>query len=114
MMTFEKFKELTDLMVSHSTKLGKAHDIGIELYGINEDDEALINNLWSVILTDHGLDWFNWFMYEKEYIYDGVGRADINAHDGGTPICEDLKGLYEYLVKNNYFKIPVGDAKSGN
>ena len=113
-MTFEHFKDLTDLMVKNSAKLDNAYRLGIDLYELNDPNSELIHKLWSLILTDHGLDWFNWFMYEKNYVSDGIGRADLTAHDNETPICKDLKGLYEYLVKNNYFKIPVEDAKSGN
>lgn len=113
-MTFEKFKELTDLMVKSSTKVQNAYQLGIDIYEFIEEKEALVHRLWNTILTDFGLEWFSWFMYEKNYIHDGVGRADLTAHDNGTPICEDLEGLYEYLVKNNYFKITIEDAKSAN
>ena len=113
-MTFEHFKELTDLMVKAQKNKRAAYNLGVDLYEICEPEEMLINSLWDKILTDHGLDWFNWFMYEKAYINDGIGRPSISANDDGKPICEDLKGLYEYLVKNNNFKIPIEDAKSGN
>lgn len=111
-MTFEHFKELTDLMVAQAKKTNAAHDAGIDLYEFIEPHESLIHKLWSCILTDYGLDWFMWFMYEKDYVGDGVGRKDLTAHDDETPICEDLKGLYEYLVKNNYFKVPITDANT--
>jgi hypothetical protein len=113
-MTFDTFKHLTDLMVEHSQKIHKCHDLGIDLFDAFDSQEVLIYKLWRQILTEDGVDWFSWFMYEKDYIHDGVGRADLTAHDNGTPICEDLKGLYEYLVKNNYFKIKIEDAKSSN
>ena len=111
-MTFDQFKELTDLMIAQNKKLDSARDLGINLYEITEPNEALINSLWSLILTDYGLDWFNWFMYEKGYIQDGIGRKDLAAYDNKKSICKDLKGLYKYLVKNDYFKIPIVDAKS--
>jgi hypothetical protein len=113
-MTFEKFKELTDLMIENNKKLSDSHRLGIDLYEVCEPQEKLIHSLWDIILTDFGLDWFSWFMYEKNYIDDGIGRCDINAYDGGSVICEDLKGLYDYLVENNYFKIPLEDAKPRN
>lgn len=113
-MTFEKFKEMVDLMVTASRKKQQAYDLGIDLYEAFEENEALVNRLWDSLLTEEGLDWFNWFMYEKDYLRDGVGKLNFNATDNGTPICEDLNGLYEYLTKNNYFKIPVKDAEAGN
>jgi len=111
-MTFTHFKELTDLMVKQTERTASALQLGIELYDFTEQYADLVHKLWSCILTDHGFDWFMWFMYEKDYVGDGVGRADLTAHDDETPICEDLKGLYEYLVKNNYFKVPITDAKA--
>lgn len=112
-MTFDHFKELTDHMISHATKLGRAYDNGIDLYEFTDETETLIHKLWNLILTDHGLDWFSWFMYEKNYIHDGIGNS-LTASDDDKPICEDLQGLYDYLVENNYFKIPVEDAKTRN
>jgi hypothetical protein len=44
-------------------------------------------------------------MYEKNYIEDGIGRADLTASNDGQPICENLEGLYKYLTESNYFKI---------
>lgn len=113
-MTFKEFKTLADLMVEQNRKVSAAYKLNIDLLDFNNSQEVLISNLWSYILTDHGKDWFDWFMYEKNYVHDGIGRADLTANDPNGPICEDLKGLYEYLVKNNYFKIPVEDAKSRN
>jgi hypothetical protein len=113
-MTFAHFKELTDLMVKHWKNMRAIYDLGISLYDICEPQEVLVSSLWDQILTSDGLEWFNWFMYDKNYIHDGIGRADLTASDEGKPICEDLNGLYEYLVENNYFKIPIEDAKSGN
>ena len=111
-MTFEHFKELTDLMVAQTKKNRAAYDAGIDLYEYAEFYESLMHRLWSCLLTDYGLDWFDWFMYEKNYIDDGIGRPDLTANDNDTPICEDLRGLYEYLVKNNYFKVPITDAQA--
>lgn len=111
-MTFEHFKELTDLMVYQTKKTNSALQVGIDLYDFTENYETLVHKLWSCVLTDHGLDWFMWFMYEKDYVGDGVGRADLTANDQDQPICEDLKGLYEYLVKNNYFKVSIAHAEA--
>jgi|688.fasta_scaffold00580_21 hypothetical protein len=112
-MTFNKFKTLADLMVAQNQKVSAAYKLNIDLLDFNNSQDVLISNLWSYILTDHGKDWFDWFMYEKNYIHDGIGNS-LTATDDGKPICEDLQGLYDYLVENNYFKIPVEDAKTRN
>ena len=104
-MKFETFKHLTDLMVKHWKAVDSCYNIGIDIMNLLEHQDELVNGLWTEILTTEGLDWFSWFMYEKDYIHDGIGRADLTASDNGNPICETLEGLYDYLVKNNYFKV---------
>jgi hypothetical protein len=64
------------------------------------------STLWGYILTAEGKDWLDWFLYEKGYISDGVGREDLNAWDENKNlICEDLKGLYDYLTAKKYFNV---------
>jgi len=104
-MKFEEFKDMTDLMVKHWKGVDKCYNIGIDIMDFLDTQETLVNALWDKILTVEGLDWFNWFMYEKNYISDGVGRADLTASADGKPICSDLQGLFDYLNENNYFKV---------
>lgn len=103
-MTFKEFKAVNDLMVSHHIKVSKAYDLNIDLLDFGNEQEVVITMLWSQILTVEGLDWFSWFMYEKDGI-SGKPRKDLNAKDGGKEICKDLKGLYNYLTTQKYFKI---------
>ena len=107
-MTFEKFKHTVDLMVQNSARLDGAYEHGIDLIDFAEGYSIVINYLWGQILTTEGLDWFDWFMYEKNYLQDGVGNPEMHAYstDSGeqVEIIKDLEGLYEYLIENNYFK----------
>jgi hypothetical protein len=103
-MKYKEFKELVDLMVKHEKKINDAYKLNIDLIEFNDDQNKLINALWGHILTVDGVDWFNWFMYEKNYI-SGNLRKDLTAYDNsGKEICKDLKGLHEYLVIQMYFK----------
>ena len=105
MMTFDKFERLTNLMVNQSTTMDHAYKLKIDLLDFVDDYSTLISELWSVILTNEGADWFSWFMYEKNYISDGIGNPKLTAYNDGKEICIDLPELYEYLVNNSYFKI---------
>ena len=73
-------------------------------FGKYDKQGRLINVLWGHILTEEGLDWFNWFMYEKDGI-SGKPKKDMKANDGGKEILKDLKGLYNYLTTQKYFKV---------
>jgi hypothetical protein len=103
-MTFEEFKGAVDLMTSHHIKVSKAYDLNIDLIDFNNDQCVLVNALWSQILTVEGLDWFNWFLYEKDGI-SGKVKRDMKAYSGKKEILKDLKGLYNYLTTQKYFKV---------
>ena len=107
-MTFEKFKHIVDLMVKNSARLDSSYQNGIDLIEFTEGYSIVINYLWGQVLTTEGLDWFDWFMYEKNYLQDGIGNPEMQAYstDSGeqVEIIKDLSGLYEYLIENKYFK----------
>ncbi len=108
-MEFTEFNRIVDSMVKASTALDKTHEIGIDLLDFIENYNITIHLLLNEVLTSDGLDWFDWFMYEKNYIHDGIGNPEIQAFSKTNDadkieICEDLNGLYNYLTENNYFK----------
>ena len=103
-MTFPEFKEIVDKMVAASQTVDAAYKLKIDLYEMLDDHYSVVDKLWGHILTEQGEDWFNWYMYEKNGI-SGTPKEELTASDSdGTEICKDLKGLYFYLVKYNYFK----------
>jgi hypothetical protein len=113
-MIFEKFKEIIDYMLISSQTLNKTHELGIDLLEFTEGYSKTIQLLWKSVLTDEGLDWLEWFLYEKDYIHDGIGRPDMTAYatvynslsesEEKVEIAKDLEELYKYLLENNYFK----------
>jgi hypothetical protein len=107
-MTFDNFKKIVDSMIESSKKIDKTYSAGIDVLEFVEPYNSTIRLLWSVILTEQGLDWFEWFMYEKNYVHDGVGDPEMQAFyqhndEEEVEIAKDLQGLYDYLVENNYF-----------
>ena len=103
-MTFEEFKSAVDLMTSHHIKVSKAYDLNIDLIDFSDTQGRLVNVLWGHILTVDGLDWFKWLLYEKDGI-SGKVKRDMKAYSGKKEILKDLKGLYNYLTTQKYFKV---------
>ena len=103
-MTYEEFKKIIDLQIAHSQNIDKLCDMGINFTDAFDEQEKVIDALWKQVLTTDGDDWVGWYLYEKDGI-SGKPRKDLNAHDGDVEICKDVKGLYDYLSKNKYFKI---------
>ena len=107
-MDFDKFKLITDQMVKMSSRISSAHTIGLDTIEMVEPFQVAISYLWSEILTPDGFEWLEWFLYEKNYLEDGIGRPDMTAYhtvnDEQIEIVKDLEGLHQYLLENNYFK----------
>lgn len=103
-MNYKDFKRMIDLMVFNHKNVGKACDIKLDIIEFTDDYNRVINLLLSVIMTEDGLDWFYWFLYEKDGI-EGKIKKDMKAYDENEKeICKNVKELHEYLTKNKYFK----------
>lgn len=103
-MTYEEFKKIIDLQIAHSQNIDKLCDMGINLIQAFDEQEKIIDALWKQVLTADGDEWLGWYLYEKNGI-SGKPRKDMKADDGDVEICKDVKGLYDYLSKQKYFKI---------
>lgn len=107
-MILSDFKKLIELSVVRSKKIDAAFEVGIDLIDFTDTGNEISNLLLSQILTTDGLDWYNWFMYEKGAIADGVGREDMKAYskvnDEEIEIVENVDALFDYLKTNKYFK----------
>ena len=102
-MKYEKFKQIIDYQISHNNKMDEIYKCKIDLLDVMNDIQRAVEVLWEEVLTEDGAGWLNWYLYEKDGI-SGKPREDLTADDNGVEICKDLKGLHEYLVKQDYFK----------
>lgn len=104
-MKYEKLEKYISILVNQDLKVNKAYDAGVDIMDFADDYHLIIKMMLEEILTPEGINWLEWFIWEKGAI-TGELNKDLDAWDeNGNPICQDLKGLYEHLVTNNYFKI---------
>ena len=107
-MEFTKFKEILDLLIEQSANTTAAYRLKIDLIDYCDPYNECIALLWSEILTNDGLEWLNWFLYDKGFI-TGELDPEIKAYqitngDEKVEIIRDLPELYDYLIQNKYFK----------
>jgi hypothetical protein len=103
-MEFSKFKEYVDILSKLHQENRQLYKIGVNLTEREESYQKLLSILWNEILTDDGINWLEWFLYDKGAI--GCIREDMKAWDAEkNEICKDLNGLHEYLKKSGYFKV---------
>lgn len=103
-MEFKDFKEcIGNLIVMHQ-RTSEAYNLKIDIIDYHEPYEKAIYMLWDQILTEPGLDWLSWYLYEKNGI-SGKPRKDLTAYDENKKeICKNLKNLHSFLVENSYFR----------
>lgn len=99
-MNFNDFKEIYEGAM-------KVEEVTDKLYGmgVNIIDFPLLQQMYkiqSMLLKEcygeEGLDWFNWFVYEKQ-LADCPEK--IKAYDkDDNPICETVEALWEMLEKD--------------
>jgi hypothetical protein len=103
-MNFKKFKTITDLTVIHTSRTNALYKLGIDSYRVFPELDLIFDLLWGEILTKEGKEWFEWFMYDKNYV-SGKLRKDLTASDeSGKAICKNLRELHKYLTENGYFR----------
>jgi len=103
-MNYKDFEKIINHMIAHTKKVQAAYDLKIDLIEAFDDHEKALHSLWKHVLTEEGYDWFSWYMYEKDGI-SGNPRKDLQAWDKEKEICQDLKRLWKYLKKYDYFRI---------
>jgi hypothetical protein len=103
-MTYENFKQIIDLQVAHHKRIHDLCLLKVDLIETFFEQQKVVELLWESVLTADGYDWLCWYLYEKDGI-KGKPRQNLSAWDENkNEICKDLKGLYDYLIRENYFK----------
>ncbi len=103
-MEFKDFKDCIDNLILMHQRTTEAYKLKIDIIDYHDPYDKAIYILWDHILTEPGLDWLSWYLYEKDGI-SGKPRKDLKAHDeDGKEICKNLKNLHSFLVENSYFR----------
>lgn len=96
-MKFETFESIINKLKEQDNVLSKLYEIGVDLIEFVDPYRFVISTLIEEYYGEGGLEMFNWFCYDKDY----GKRTDLTAHDAdGNLICQDVKGLWEYLEKH--------------
>lgn len=104
-MTYKAFKAIIDLQVAHRKRVQALYKLKVDLLETFDEQDKATQLLWQEVLTEYGYDWLSWYLYEKDGI-SGKPREHLSAWDEEkNEICKDVKGLWEYLKRENYFRV---------
>ena len=110
-MTYEKFKQIINLQIADHNRILALSKLKVDLVEMLSDQSLATELLWQEVLTEHGYDWLCWYLYEKDGI-SGKPRKDLKAWGKEKKeICKNIKSLWTYLVKEEYFVAQLLDRK---
>jgi len=93
-MTFPEFEKLIAAIKADSERTHALYRLGVDT--ISYEGHTIIENALGVAaFGKDGWEWIQWFIFERKD--DGTAQAwDAD----GNPICQDVKGLWEYVTAN--------------
>ena len=101
-MLIKDFKKIIENIQKYSDKVSKLYELNVDLIDFNDEYYENQNILLKYIYTKEGLDWFDWFVYEKLLSNQ---PEEMTAHDAdGTEILKSVDELWEFLEKDYRIK----------
>lgn len=95
-MKFETFESIVNTLKEQDEIISKLYELNVDLIEFIDPHRFVISTLLEEFYGEEGLEMFHWFCYDKDY----GKRTDLTAYDvDGTLVCQDVKGLWEYLEK---------------
>jgi hypothetical protein len=102
-MKFKQFEELLNNFRSTMRSLSDLHDIGFDFYEGKYQLASDIENIFMLAIESHyekeGVEWIEWFVFENDY-GDKKMEAWEETKKGKKLICQDIKGLWEYIKQH--------------
>jgi hypothetical protein len=98
MINKEEFVDVINTVRAYNTELDKWEAFGISLYELplGEISAKLSEMVYTNLFEDAGIDWINWWLYEKPELFEGdpVNEAyDENHNIIPTDTIDDLWNL---------------------
>ena len=107
-MKLEVFTEVLNRLRKQSDKQDVLYELDIDLINFSDDHASVINILLEVYYGKDGADWISWYLWDR----DPLGTIDQATTNDGTPICYDVKSLWEEveqcrLDNTKEYELPV-------
>ena len=94
-MKLETFTILIEGLQSYRDKKDKLYTLGIDILSFDEDYyRQVIRPLMVEAFKEEGVDWIDWYLYERE----SISGSTLKAFDReGNEICFDIPSLYDTI-----------------
>jgi hypothetical protein len=96
-MKYELFEQIINKIKESNSRVNQIYSLGVDLTQVTDGLHAVISHLFGAYYGQAGLDWIDWWCYDKEF----GKREDINAWDqDNNEICRNLYELWQEVEMN--------------
>lgn len=96
-MTFKQFKLVIEKLEKLRERTHEIYQCGIDLLSYNEDYDLTVNTLLQSIFTSEGMDWIEWYLYERK---SSQGHTLTATDSEGNQICHNIVSLWDTVKEH--------------
>lgn len=101
MITKEQFTKVIEDTLKLNKEYDRWDDFGINLweFPIRDTVADLAESIWDITFDEDGVDWINWWIYERPALFEGDEVNKAYNEDGSEIPTETVDDLWNIVKK---------------
>ena len=101
MITKEQFTKVIEDTLKLNKEYDRWDDFGINLWELLIGDTVadLAESIWDITFDEDGVDWINWWIYERPALFEGDEVNKAYNEDGSEIPTETVDDLWNIVKK---------------
>ena len=101
MITKEQFTKVIEDTLKLNKEYDRWDDFGINLWELPIGDiiADLAESIWDITFDEDGVDWINWWIYERPALFEGDEVNKAYNEDGSEIPTETIDDLWNIVEK---------------
>jgi hypothetical protein len=101
MITKEQFTKVIEDTLKLNKEYDRWDDFGINLWELPIGDIVvdLAESIWDITFDEDGVDWINWWIYERPALFEGDEVNKAYNEDGSEIPTETVDDLWNIVKK---------------
>lgn len=101
MITKEQFTKVIEDTLKLNKEYDRWDDFGINLreFPIGDTVADLAESIWNITFDEDGVDWINWWIYERPALFEGDEVNKAYNEDGSEIPTETVDDLWNIVKK---------------
>ena len=101
MITKEQFTKVIEDTLKLNKEYDRCDDLGFNLWELPIGDTIadLAESIWDITFDEDGVDWINWWIYERPALFEGDEVNRAYNEDGSEIPTETVDDLWNIVEK---------------